>query len=216
MITKSLSNINYFKIIDESTVKTYYGCDQKWYATEWQRRSGCGPTVVSNIILYLTRPIIGHGQSLNSKKTCLLLMEEIWEYVTPTTKGIPTTKMLYEAVLTYTKAKGINVEYEFYDVCKVNCCRPKLLEILIFLERALLKDVPIAFVNLCNGDEKILDPWHWVTIVSLDYTEDGNSAFVTILDGGLIKKMDLALWYDTTTLEGGFVYFKVLPSILIL
>ena len=207
MIKKSISNLNLLKVFDGSTLNTYYGCDQEWYTTEWQRISGCGPSVVANIILYLTPPTFTLGQEFNSKISCLSLMEEIWEYVTPTTQGIPTTKMLYETVLTYTKAKGLDVEYAFCDVPKDKSHRPKLAEVLIFLEGALLKDVPIAFINLCNGKEKKLDPWHWVTIISLEYTEAGNTAFVTILDEGLIKKMDLALWCNTTILGGGFVYF---------
>ena len=210
MITKSISNLSLLKIVDESTLQTYYGCDQEWYTTEWQRISGCGPTVVSNIILYLTRPAFGIGQNFNSKEKCLLLMNEIWEYVIPIKgKGIPTTKLLYEDVLTYATAKKLNVEYDFCDVSKGKSRRPKLLDVMIFLEGALLKDTPIAFVNLCNGDEKNLDPWHWVTIISIEYAEGGDSAFVTILDEGIIKKMDLALWYNTTTLGGGFVYFTL-------
>jgi len=208
MITKSISNLNVLKILDESSLKTYYGCNQEWYNTEWQRLSGCGPCVVSNIIIYLNLPTCGLGQSINTKKDYLSLMEEIWEYVTPTKEeGIPTTKKLYEGVLTYTKAKELNVEYAFCDLPKDKFRRPQLSEVLFFLEGALLKDAPIAFVNLCNGEEKNLDAWHWVTIVSLEYAAAGNRAFITILDEGLIKKIDLGLWYNTTTLGGGFVYF---------
>lgn len=211
MIRKSISNPSVLKVFDESTHKTYYGCNQEWYTTDWQRRSGCGPSVVSNIMLYLTSPAFGLGQSINSKENCLSCMEEIWRYVTPTTEGIPTTKMLYEAVLTYTKSKSMNVEYGFCDLPKDRSHRPTLPEVLKFLAGALLKDAPIAFLNLCNGEEKNLDRWHWVTIISLEYAE-ANSAFVTILDEGLMKKIDLALWYNTTTLGGGFVYFT--PALL--
>jgi hypothetical protein len=33
-------------------------------------------------------------------------------------------------------------------------------------------------------------------------------AFTTILDEGVIKKVNLAQWFQTTTLGGGFVSFK--------
>jgi hypothetical protein len=134
-------------------------------------------------------------------------MEEIWKYVTPTKQGIPTTKMFYEALFNYTKAKGLNVEYGFCDVHEDKFRRPELSEIIDFLESALIKDAPVAFLNLCNGEVKNLDKWHWVTIISMEYTEDKNNAFVNILDEGLIKNIDLALWRKTTTLGGGFVYF---------
>jgi hypothetical protein len=91
--------------------------------------------------------------------------------------------------------------------------RPELADLVIFIEEALLKDVPVAFLNLCNGDENNLEPWHWVTIISLDYADDENSVFVNILDGGLIKKIDLSLWYNTTTLGGGFVYFTTVTEL---
>lgn len=215
MNSKSISDTNLLKIFDEHTHKAYYGCDQEWYATEWQRLSGCGPTAVCNIIWYLnhTQPAFGLKQSCDSKENSLSFMEEIWEYVTPTNEGIPTIKMFYEAVLAYTKLKGLNVEYSFCDVPEDKSIRPKLADVVIFLERALLKDAPIAFLNLCNGDENNLEPWHWVTVISLDYAEDENSAFINILDGGLIKKIDLSLWYNTTTLGGGFVYFTAVSVV---
>jgi hypothetical protein len=72
---------------------------------------------------------------------------------------------------------------------------------------ALRNDTPVAFLNLNNGAEKQLYSWHWVTIISLEYEEDGNTAFADILDEGLIKKIDLAGWFRTTTLGGGFVSF---------
>jgi hypothetical protein len=213
MIEKSISNLNLLKVSDESTHMTYYGCNQEWYSTDWKRLSGCGPSTASNIIFYLyhTQAAFGSGQSFNSKENYLSLMEEIWEYVTPTAEGIPTTKMFYEAVLAYTESKGLNVGFDFCDLPEDKSRRPELSEVLVFLEEALIKDAPIAFLNLCNGDEKNLDWWHWVTIISLEYAEDGNSAFIKILDEGLIKKIDLALWYNTTTLGGGFVYFTAVP-----
>lgn len=134
-------------------------------------------------------------------------MEEIWKFVTPTRAGIPTTKLFYESVTAYTKTKGLDVEYRYCDLPKKKSLRPKFMDVVYFLEGALQQDSPIAFLNLCNGDEKNLEPWHWVTIISLEYSEDGESAFIDILDEGMIKKINLLLWYKTTTHGGGFVYF---------
>lgn len=116
-------------------------------------------------------------------------------------------KMFYEPLLTYAESKGLDVGYSVCDVPKVKSRRPELPEIVSFLEKALSKDAPIAFLNLDNGEEKKLDRWHWVTIISLECAENKNSAFVNILDEGLIKRIDLTLWFTTTTLGGGFVYF---------
>lgn len=55
---------------------------------------------------------------------------------------------------------------------------------------------------------KKLDRWHWVTIIALEYTKNGDHALVSILDNGEIIDIDLALWYKTTTKGGGFVYIE--------
>jgi C_GCAxxG_C_C family probable redox protein len=211
MIVKSIENPDLFKILDKSTHKMINGCNQEWYNTEWQRRSGCGPTTASALIFYInhSRSIFESDKSIPSNESCLSLMEEVWEYVTPTKEGIPTTKMFYEDVLAYTRSKGLNVNYNFLDLPIDISKRPTLSEVLNFLQDALSNDAPIAFLNLCNGEEKELQRWHWVTIISLEYSEDGKSAFVNILDEELIKKVDLALWYNSTKLGGGFVYFTV-------
>jgi hypothetical protein len=209
MAINSVSNLNLFIVIDESKDKTYYGCSQEWYATEWQRLSGCGPTAASNIISYLNRTCsaLELEQSPDNKINRISLMEEIWAYVTPTENGINSTKMFYEAVIMYTKSKGFNFVFDFCDLPEDEVLRPEFAVILRFIERAMTNDAPVAFLNLCNGKEKNLEQWHWVTIISLECNEDGSNAFINILDQGKIKTIDLALWYNTTTLGGGFVYF---------
>ena len=208
MINRSIGNPDLFAVADDNEQNTCFGCDQAWYTTDWQRRAGCGPSVACNLFPYLIRS----DNTLNNKEQWLSLMEETWEYVTPTTKGMPTTKLFYESVLSYAKAKGRAIQYEYCDFPEEKSCRPTLQEVVSFVEGGLLKDSPIAFLNLCNGQEEALYRWHWVTIISLDYDADVFQAFVNILDEGLIKKVDLALWYETTTLGGGFVYFTEEPN----
>jgi hypothetical protein len=209
----SISNLEFLKLIDQSTYKIFYGCDQEWFLTEWQRLSGCGPSVATNIILYLTNK--GNGKGLrhnnNSKNECLLLMEEVWKYVTPTCDGISSIKMFCDLMQSYIKSKGLNSEYKYMNLPENQDERPRLVEVLGFLEGALIKDLPIAFLNLCNGAEKNLESWHWVTIISLEHNEERKEVYINILDEGLLKKIDLKLWYNTTTREGGFVYFTFLP-----
>lgn len=209
MIRKSIYNPDFFEIIDEKTHKIYYGCIQTWYEKFWQRLSGCGPTVATNIILYLNhnRYNFETGKSYNKKKNCVVLMNEVWNFVTPTRKGVDTIKIFYEGVLAYAKNKGINIEYKMLDMPKEEYLRPVFSEVLEFIEESLQKDSPVAFLNLNNGKEKNLDRWHWVTIVSLEYEKDQSVVYVEILDEGIIKRIDLLLWYNTTTLGGGFVYF---------
>ncbi len=214
MLTKSIQNVNLFKIYDEAAQRTYYGCDQEWYKRKWQRLSGCGPTAVSNIVYYLNRT---HTDSVPddsplTKSDCVSLMEEVWRYVTPTLRGIPSTKMLYHDVLDYAKAKALNLQLDVIDIPEKQLLRPEFSRILSFLDLALSNNTLVAFLNLNNGTEKQLDSWHWVTIISLEYAEDASAAFIHFLDEGGIKKIDLVQWFRTTTLGGGFVSIGLADS----
>ncbi|MGV8981056.1 hypothetical protein [Clostridium sp.] len=212
MITTSIKNRELFKIAGDDNLSTHYGCDQEWYLTEWQRNSGCGPTVVTTIMHYLNsiHAHPNHTMTPTSKTEALLMMEDVWQYVTPTMHGIPTTKLLYDYVVVYAKAKALNIKLEFMNIDDNQLTRPEFHHLLLFLYTALGNDAPIAFLNLDNGDEKGLDSWHWVTIISLEYAEDESSAIIDILDAGIIKKIDLAKWFNTTMLGGGFVSFDLL------
>ncbi|MDR1648651.1 MAG: hypothetical protein LBR71_00195 [Synergistaceae bacterium] len=199
-----------------------YGCDQNWYGTEWQRRAGCGPSTASNMLLYMSGGRAA-GESVpasQARENFLALMEDVWAYVTPTDRGIPTTELFYEPFLRYAAERDIGVvRYGVLDMFDEP--RGKLAEVVSFIGAALAADLPVAFLNLCSGGEENLDRWHWVTVVSLEYdglgdekgeNRDGNNeekAGITILDNGELKKADLALWRRTTTLGGGFVWFDL-------
>jgi len=204
MSAVSLSNQQIFRILDEERNEVHYGCDQEWYRKKWQRLSGCGPTAASNIIHYISS---SESDDCSSKENCLELMEEVWLYVTPARDGIKTTKMFCESFLAFAEEKGINVEAKVCDVPKEKSLRPGISDVAEFLEEALSNDSPVAFLNLCNGEESNLERWHWVTVVSMEYSEAERRLFIKILDEGMIKRIDLTLWYRTTTLGGGFAYF---------
>lgn len=205
----SISNLNFLTITDKKANVIFYGCDQEWFTTEWQRISGCGTSVAANIILYLNNKCHAAEvlSDINDKDKSLLLMDEIWKYVTPTNHGIHTTKMFYEPLLSYIKSKDFKFKFKFMNLPAAKINRPKFSEVLDFLRDALSHDVPIAFLNLCNGAEVNLEQWHWVTIISLEYITEEKQAYIHILDEGIIKKIDFTLWYNTTMGDGGFVYF---------
>jgi hypothetical protein len=221
MKTISLTNLSLFEIDaapEDRAEKKRYGCDQNWYGTEWQRRAGCGPSTASNMLFYMSG---GRAAGMAEKpgrvprENFLALMEDVWAYVTPTDRGIPTTALFYEPFLRYAAERGIGVvRYGVLDMFDEP--RGKLAEIVSFVEGALAADLPVAFLNLCSGGEENLDRWHWVTVVSLEYdglgggdNENEEKAGITILDNGEIKRADLALWRRTTTLGGGFVWFDL-------
>jgi hypothetical protein len=209
MRTWSIAYPELFSIIDESGTKSFYGCSQEWYAKKWQRMSGCGPTAASNIMLYMNNDMCAAVKKGNciSKDECLSLMEELWEFVTPTLMGVHTTRRFYEGMSEYAESIKMSVRFEACDLPEDKSRRPELAEVLRFIESALEKDCPVAFLNLCNGQEHRLDRWHWVTIISLEHADDDENAVIEVLDEGEIKKLNLSLWYNTTKRGGGFVYF---------
>lgn len=204
----SLSDIKRFSIRDDDTGETYLGSDQEWYNDEFQRHAGCGPAVASNLLLYLFYAREGcEGQM--SKKDFLAVMEEVWCYVTPIEgRGLPSTDLFYRSLLDYSKDKGFHVcRFAILDMHTQGSQRPKLPEIITLLKNGLSGDLPVAFLCLDNGDEENLDEWHWTTVTALEY--EGEQAYIDIIDNGKIKRADLTLWYTTTTLGGGFVYFDI-------
>ena len=44
-----------FLHLDGPGGRTLYGCDQDWFASFWQRKAGCGPCTLANIMRYLGR-----------------------------------------------------------------------------------------------------------------------------------------------------------------
>ncbi|MFA9423982.1 MAG: hypothetical protein ACERLG_10420 [Sedimentibacter sp.] len=203
MIKKTVDNHQFFEIQDDISSTIFYGCNQEWYKKKWQRMSGCGPTAASNIVLY------NRKNMKTSKSDAVILMEEMWKNITPTCRGVNTTKIFYDGFMSYVESKKEKATFDFIDIPKDKNMRPVFLKLLDFINTSLDNNIPLAFLNLCNGEEKCLDKWHWVTIVTLEYEESGNIAVIEILDQGTKKIIDLLLWYNTTTLGGGFVSFSL-------
>ncbi|CDX02995.1 Hypothetical protein DPCES_3108 [Desulfitobacterium hafniense] len=213
MISKAIANPDIYKFVDTDQEPLYYGACQRWYPTTWQRLAGCGPCTASNIMYYLTHGRLAPGEGFRSRGEWITLMEELWKYVTPSLKGVNKLSMLYEPLAAFARTKDISLEYHLCEVPEEVHRRPSLGEVVDFLAEALDQDAPIAFLNWCNGEVKNLDRWHWVNIIQLDFDEEKQKAYGTILDEGRLKKIDLALWLKTSTLGGGFVYFTPVGSV---
>ncbi len=194
-----------FRIEDKAAAEIYYGSNQEWYPKKWQRMAGCGPSAAANIMYYLMHM---HDTGLNSfltKDDCLALMNELWYYVTPTLGGVSSTGMFSKGIDKYIKKKKLNIKIRSIDIPKNKSERPGIDQVHSFIIHAFEKESPVAFLNLEHGTIEELESWHWVTIISLDYQEENGSSWVQILDGGLVKRIDLLEWLRTTKLGGGFV-----------
>ena len=192
-----IKNIDLMKVKDNENI--YYGFSQEWYKDIWQQEAGCGPTVASSIINY-------YNQIDNFKEVeiadAVKIMEELWYYLLPTYYGLNSVKLFYDGIKNYYNNKEVIIDYINVNIKD----KPSLDEIINFISKELSEDRPIAFLNLCNGEEKNLDKWHWVVVVEI-FKENGEY-FLNIIDDKKIKKINLSLWYGTMTNDGGFITFK--------
>ena len=192
-----INNIDLFKVKDNEN--TYYGFSQEWYKDEWQRRAGCGATVAASIINY-------YNQRDNFKEVgisdALKIMEELWNYLLPTEQGLNSIKLFYDGIKSYYETKEVTIDYINVDIKN----KVSLEEIIKFICKELTEDRPLAFLNLCNGEENNLDKWHWVVVVEM--FEENGEHFLNIIDDKEIIKINLSLWYRTIKNDGGFITFK--------
>ena len=185
--------LNYDKLLIDNL---YYGGNQEWYKTYLKRLSGCGPTTASNIVMYEIRK---NNISFN-KNDFLRLMNSMWNYITPGIMGVNKADMYIKGFNKYIENHDINLNnYKHYHFDKNNINKDELYN---FLKTALEDDHPIAFLNLDNGNEYLLEAWHWVMIVGID-----KDLKTTICDNGYLKEIDLNLWIDTTNSYGDFIYY---------
>lgn len=187
----------------------YQGPNQSWYKEAFQRTAGCGPTACSNIMWYLSKTRQNY-QNLcpydgSTYDGFLSLMEDMWNYVTPGFMGVNKLEMLMDGAISYGKERGINLKCSTYGVPGTKIfTQPDVKGAITFLESAIKKDLPVAFLNLSNGKLKNLESWHWVTIWALDLENEK----ISILDQSRIEEVDLRLWITTTSLGGGFVVIE--------
>jgi hypothetical protein len=206
----SISRPELFNIIDEKTTNTFFGGNQDWYTAEWSRRAGCGPTSAANILAYLalTRPELKalYGFETMSLAAFAQHMEDVYKFVTPGRMGLNRTEMFTDGVTSFSRSRGIFLTPHVFDVTSnMVRGRPPSAALAEFVKAGLSSDCPLGFLNLTKGRVKNLQSWHWITITSASIEE--NALIAEASDEGRHRRFDLRLWYLSTRLSGGLVYF---------
>lgn len=206
----SISRPELFNIIDEKTQNVFFGGNQDWYTEEWSRRAGCGPTCAANIMAYLalTRPALKalYGFETMSLAAFAAHMEDIYKFVTPGNMGLNRTEMFTDGVADFVKSRGISLTPHVFGVTtNMAPNRPPATALAEFVKAGLDSDCPIGFLNLTKGKVKNLQSWHWITITAANIEE--KSLIAEASDEGILRRFDLRLWYLSTRLPGGLVYF---------
>ena len=197
-------------ITEEETQSTTFGGDQDWYADEWRRRAGCGPTCAANVAAYLalTRPemrALYAGEDM-LKSQFSSHMEEMYSFVTPGNMGLNRVEMFTQGMEDFARSRGVSLRAHVFEVHgNMHKSRPPVSELIEFVRSGLAADCPVAFLNLTRGRVKNLQAWHWITITSADL-EDGSLA-ACASDEGKVNCFDLKLWYLSTRMRGGLIYF---------
>lgn len=103
-------------------------------------------------------------------------------------RGIPTTEIFCEKFKQYLKERDMLVKLYILDVPEPDEDKPSFETLSSFLLEALSKDRPVAFLNLCSGEEVTLDRWHWVILASIEYDKENKILQGVIYDESIEKK----------------------------
>lgn len=209
-MTVSILHPELLTIHDDKKGASYFGGDQEWYASEWHRRAGCGPTSASNLLAYLAftrpelRPLYGYEDMRHENFS--QHMEEVYKFVTPGNMGLNRTEMYSQGAVAFAKSRGITLSPRVLDIPgNMAKARPPISDIQAFIQAGIESDCPLGFLNLTRGRVKNLQGWHWITLTGADMDE--NELTVAASDEGKQISVDLRLWYLTTRMHGGLVYF---------
>ncbi len=206
----SIKNPELLNIYSSTENKAYFGGNQEWYLKKWNKDAGCGPTCAANITAYLalTREKFRRlytGLSMEQNEFANH-MEEMFHYITPGPMGVNSLDKYIDGFMKYAKEKEIEITPFTLSVDLCNYKKRDVKKLQDFVEEALTKDCPIAFLNLSKGAETRLQGWHWITITHVRFEED--DIIATASDEGMKREFSLKLWYLTTKMHGGIIFFQ--------
>lgn len=206
----SIKNPEIFNIYNPLQEQNFFGGNQEWYHKKWNKDSGCGPTSAANITAYLalTREKcrkLYEGRSMEQSEFTAH-MEKMFHYVTPGPMGVNSLDKYINGFMDYVKEKEVTLTPRVLSVDKATFKKRNVKELEEFVIAGLNSDCPLAFLNLSKGAETRLQGWHWITITQAIIDEDDIIAIAS--DEGKKREFSLKLWYLTTKMHGGLIYFN--------
>lgn len=206
----SIKNPEILNIYNPLDNKTYFGGDQEWYHKKWNKESGCGPTSGANITAYLALTK-GHLRKLYTgdsmeQKDFTSHMEVMFRYITPGPMGVNSLDKYINGCMDYVKEKEVSLTAKSLSVDMFSFKKRDIKKLEEFVVEGLSANCPLAFLNLSKGEEIKLQSWHWITITQARIENDDIIAIAS--DEGKKREFSLKLWYLTTKMHGGLIYFK--------
>jgi hypothetical protein len=139
-------------------------------------------------------------------------MEDVYKFVTPVVMGLNRLEMFTDGTEEFARSRGLSLRAHVFEVHgNMHRGRPQVHELADFVRAGLESDSPVAFLNLTKGRVKNLQGWHWITITGADMDDDHLTASAS--DEGKLIHFDLRLWYLSTRMRGGLVYFTQAPEL---
>ena len=197
----SIASVEKLRIVDKQN-NISYAAQQDFYSSKWKRTSGCGPTAASNLVLYEYRKDLCEENPIH-EESIRQIMNGMWKHITPGMMGVHVYHKFTKGLSRYLKEHDLAFDVRHILVDKNKNKRIKIDELKTFLEESLSQNHLVAFLNRHNGDEKLLDRWHWVVLTQIEFDE--NTCKAIILDQGKKIEIDLKLWLETTQDCGAFV-----------
>ncbi len=185
----------------------FFGCDQDWFRSFWQRKAGCGSCTGANILNYLSRRSrLKLPHAVLDRDSFIKLMEYSWQYLTPGVMGLNSPFLMQKGLDEMLATLGYPGKSQVLEIPAQAENRPRIAEVEQFIRAGLHLDSPVAFLNLHNGGQTQLETWHWVTVVGLHGS--GQTAELDIFDNGTRLRVRLLDWLKHTRRGGGFVYVE--------
>ena len=197
-------------IMEDTQGQIHFGGDQEWYLEDWHRMAGCGPTCAANVTAYLamTRPelrALYAGEDMR-KNLFSAHMEDLFRYVTPGTMGLNRVEMYTRGMAEFVGSRGLCLlEHTFEVTSNMAGNRPPVSKLAEFVHAGLESDCPIAFLNLTKGRVKNIQSWHWITLTAAEIDEQ--KLFAWASDESKEIRFDLRMWYLSTRMGGGLIYY---------
>lgn len=147
----------------------YFGADQYWFSSHWQRESGCGPATAALIAMHLAAAFPQSCAALYpyplpaQKSDFTAHMREVRKFVKPGFMGLTDPKKFADGVLKFAGQRGVKLAAQQI--------RPKLSSGVAFgfFKQALRHGYLPALLILRNPAKELDElTWHWMAAVGCD------------------------------------------------
>lgn len=191
--------------IDGSDGKIYFGGRTEWFPSPAQRQLRGGAVVAAEVLSYLaaTRSNLWALYPPGTRRTQAdfeKLMARVWDFLIPEGREQLTLSNFVDGVTAYTNFAGHPLVFNVLDIPADRSKRPSADRCQGFIDDAMDRDAPVAFLNRSYGEREGEVIGNWSLIVS----QVGNR--VILADDGVQRPVDFRLWHDTTSLGGALVF----------